>query len=145
MRQLNWWMVLLVFILFSRVPLAAQNPKVSSNTVRVGPSVNVSSDLPAEPHYEMEIAANPADGKQLMACSMLFPNSLPSLDVVTYLSFDGGKTWKLTLRTKRESIHPSWDPDCQYGPDNIAYSLSERLGLQYSYNRIDRSMDGCKT
>jgi len=131
----------------------AQSPQISSDLVRVGPSVHVSSDLPADPHYEMEIAANPANSSQLLVCSMLLARNSIDGEVVTYVSFDRGKTWKLTLRTKGDDLYPSFDPDCQYGPGNLAYSLSEVWGPRDSnelhkrkiYNRIDRSMNGGKT
>ncbi len=154
MCRLNATLLLIALICTSSVALTGQNAKVFVDPVHVGPGVHVSSDLSVDPHYEVEIAANPSDGQQLMACSMLFPNNFPSTDIVTYVSFDGGKTWKLTLRTKGEGPHPSWDPDCQYGTDNIAYSVSEGIrsfeGFRLTdplstYNRIDRSLDGGNT
>jgi hypothetical protein len=134
-------------LLLFAVPMAAQDTPNSSAAVRVGPSVHVSKDLPSDPHGEIEIGANPQDANQLVACSMLFPNVSPTSEVVTYVSFDGGKTWKLALRTKGQDGHESWDPDCRYGPGHLLYSLSEGTGPAYpdSYDRIDRSSDGGKT
>jgi len=128
--------------------VAAQNAPSSAEIMRAGPSVHVSEALPSDPHGEVEIDANPQDANELVACSMVFPNDSPTTDVVTYVSFDGGKTWKLALRTQGEDGHQSWDPDCRYGPGNILYSLSEGLGAEYpddNYDRIDRSTDGGKT
>jgi hypothetical protein len=129
------------------VPAAAQNAPRSPEIVRPGPSVHVSVALPSDPHYEMEIASNPEDAGQLVACSMVFPNDSPATDVVTYVSSDAGKSWKLALRTQGEGGHQSWDPDCRYGPDHVLYSLSEGLGSNYTdgYDRIDRSTDGGNT
>jgi hypothetical protein len=115
--------------------------------MHVGTSVQVSKDLPADPHGETEMAADPQDAKQLVACSMLFPNDSPTSEVATYVSSDAGKSWKLALKTQGQDGHESWDPDCRFGPGHVLYSLSEGSGPDYpdSYNRLDRSDDGGKT
>lgn len=130
------------------LPAAARVAPGASRVVRVGPSVQVSAALASDPHGEVEIGANPTDANELVACSMVFPNDSPTNDVVTYVTFDGGKTWKQSLRTKGQDGHASWDPDCQYGPGHILYSLSEGRSADYpedEYDRIDRSTDGGKT
>lgn len=139
--------VVVVLWLFFAIPVPAQDTPASTGNMRIGQSVHVSKELPSDPHGEIEIAANPQDASQLVACSMLFPNDSPTSEVATYVSFDGGKTWNLTLRTKGQDGHESWDPDCRYGPGHILYSLSEGLGPDYpdSYDRIDHSTDGGKT
>lgn len=128
-------------------PLTAQVERNAGGPIHVGPSVHVSKDLPSDPHGEIEIGANPQDAGQLAACSMLFANDSPTSEVVTYVSFDGGQTWKLALRTKGPDDHESWDPDCRYGPGHVLYSLSEGTGPDYpdSYDRIDRSSNGGKS
>jgi len=141
----TWIFGILCSCLFAQSP-GTEKPATSA-IVRIGPTVHVSSAIPSSPHYEMEMAANPEDPNELMACSMLLANDSPTTDVVTYVSFDAGKTWSLTLRTQGEGRHPSWDPACQYGPGNIAYSISEGIGKKSpsSFNRIDRSLDGGHT
>lgn len=147
-RQLRRWSggaFVALGVLSFAMPMAAQNSPESAEIMHAGPSVHVSEALPSDPHGEVEIAANPQDAKELVACSMVFPNDSPTTDVVTYVTFDGGKTWKLALRTRGEDEHQSWDPDCGYGPGHVLYSLSEGLGAQYpddNYDRIDRSIDG---
>lgn len=135
-------------LLLWTAPAIAQDsaPNLSA-TMHAGPGVQVSKDLPLEPHGEIEIAANPQDASQLVACSMLFANDSTTSDVATYSSFDGGKTWRLALRTREQAGHESWDPDCRYGPGHILYSLSEGSGPDApdGYDRIDRSPDGGKT
>lgn len=128
------------------VPSFAQVEGSAGGPIHVGPSVQVSKDLPSDPHGEIEIGANPQDAGELVACSMLFANDSPTSEVVTYVSFDGGQTWKLTLRTKGQDDNESWDPDCRYGPGHVLYSLSEGTGPDYpdSYDRVDRSSDGGK-
>lgn len=115
--------------------------------VHIGASVDVSKALPLDPHYEDEIDANPENANELVACSMLFPNDSPTSEVVTYVSSDGGKNWRLSLRTQGQDEYESWDPDCRYGPDHTLYSLSEgsQPGSPSDYDRIDRSRDNGKT
>lgn len=128
-------------------PAIGQQAPGSTGPMHVGASVHVSKDLPAAPHGETEIAAAPQDANQLVACSMMFPDDSPSAEVATYVSLDGGSTWKLALRTKGEDDYESWDPDCRFGPSNVLYSLSEGTGPDHpdSYDRLDRSEDGGKT
>ncbi|MDT8067028.1 MAG: sialidase family protein [Terriglobia bacterium] len=125
----------------------AQQAPDSTGSMHVGANVHVSKDLAAAPHGETEIAANPNDASQLVACSMTFPNDSPSSEVATYVSFDGGTTWKLALQTKGEDGYESWDPDCRFGPGHTLYSLSEGTGPddKDGYDRVDRSNDGGKT
>jgi hypothetical protein len=127
--------------------LAAQNATMPRGVVHIRPSVNVSKALPADPHYEVEIDANPGDASELVACSMLFANDSPTSEVVTYVSTDGGKSWQLALRTQGQDGYESWDPDCRYGPGHVLYSLSEgeSAGSPSNYDRVDRSLDAGKT
>jgi hypothetical protein len=124
-----------------------QKAKETGSIYHTGKSVQVSTDLATEPHYEMEIAANPENNDQLIACSMVFPYGSATTVVANYASFDSGKTWKMTLKTEGERNMESWDPDCRYGPDSVAYALSEGLRPKdpRSYDRVDRSTDGGKT
>ncbi len=128
-------------------PMIAQEAPDLSGAMHAGASVQVSKDSPAAPHGETEIAANPEDATQLVACSMLFPSDSPTSEVATYVSFDSGGTWKLALQTRGQDGHESWDPDCRFGPGHLLYSLSEGSGPDHpvSYDRIDRSNDGGKT
>ncbi|TAN21844.1 MAG: exo-alpha-sialidase [Acidobacteria bacterium] len=118
---------------------AAQSP------IQVGASVQVSKALAQDPHYEIEIGANPNNAKELIACSMVFPPEAPTSQVDTFVTFDGGRTWQLSLRQKAQL--EAWDPACEYGPGGVAYSLSEAQTRQYpdGYDRLDRSLDGGKT
>jgi hypothetical protein len=121
--------------------------KAAAQQVEVGRNVQVSAALPHEPHFETIVAADPAHPDRLIACSMLLPvERAQSAETVTYVSFDGGRTWELTLRVRGDRDQESWDPDCAYGPDGTAYSISEGIdSLQAAYVRIDRSIDGGRT
>ncbi len=133
-------MGILVVVCGLPVPASAQQH------LQVGPNVQVSAGLPDAMHYEMIIAADPAHGERLLACSMVW--KLDEVNTVdeTYASFDTGHTWKPTLETRGGRHHESWDPDCAYGPDGVAYSLSEGIDtLDRTYDRIARSNDGGRT
>ena len=118
----------------------------AQQSVTVGPNVQVSKALGTEPHFEMEIAADPFHAERLLACSMLFPIDWVKSEVVTYASLDGGRSWKPTLRTRGEARHESWDPTCGYGPGGVAYTFSENIDAgNKSFDRIDRSTDGGMT
>ncbi|MGB6484968.1 MAG: sialidase family protein [Candidatus Acidiferrales bacterium] len=146
---LRWKVCLLLPLAFVAVAtrLTAQSATMPRGVVHIGTSVNVSKALPVDPHYEVEIDANPGDANELVACSMLFANDSPTSEVVTYVSTDGGKSWQLALRTQGEDGYQSWDPDCRYGPGHILYSLSEGSGSgsPSDYDRVDRSLDAGKT
>jgi len=112
----------------------------------VGPNVQVSVGLAREPHFEMVLAADPVNADHLMACSIVWPNDWHTSEVVTYVTTDGGKSWTPTLRTRGDNGRPSWDPACAYGPDGVAYSVSENIDSSVkSFDRIDRSTDGGRT
>jgi hypothetical protein len=119
------------------LPLSAQT------TVRVGPNVQVSRALADVPHFEMQLAADPENVDRLMACSMLDPDDRDESEVVTYVSHDRGRSWTQTLRVGRDGEFASWDPTCAYGPDGVAYSISENMDSSFNaWERIDRSTDG---
>ncbi len=125
----------------------AQRGTASAGIIHVGPSVHVSTAMPSDPHGEVEIDANPANARQLLACSMVYPLQSPTSVVVTYASGDSGKSWSRTLETRGGDRHLSWDPDCRFGPDGLAFALSEGIGPAYpdGYDRLDRSTDGGRT
>lgn len=124
----------------------ARSARQVPGTITVGPNVQVSKALGSEPHYEIEIAADPGNAERLIANSMLWPSDHWNTEVVTYASLDGGKTWAPTLRTRGDAGYASWDPAVAYGPAGVAYSVSENLDAdRKSYDRIDRSTDGGRT
>jgi hypothetical protein len=118
----------------------------AQESISVGPNVQVSKALGSDPHFEMQIAADPFHPERLLACSMFWPKDYVKSEVVTYASLDGGLSWALTLRTRGEGRHESWDPTCGYGPGGVAYTFSENIDANNkSFDRIDRSTDGGKT
>lgn len=45
----------------------------AQQSITVGPNVQISKGLANEPHYEMQIAADPFHAGRLLACSMFWP------------------------------------------------------------------------
>lgn len=129
------------------VVIVATNREARAQQIDVGRNVQVSAALPHEPHFETIVAADPAHPDRLIACSMLLPVERAQFaETVTYVSFDAGQSWQLTLRVRGDRGQESWDPDCSYGPDGTAYSIAEGIdSLQAAYVRIDRSTDGGRT
>ncbi len=124
--------------------LATANAQQSSITVEQ--NVQVSKALPNDPHFEMQIAADPFHAERLLACSMFWPSDWVKSEVITYASLDGGRSWTPTLRTRADGHHESWDPTCGYGPGGVAYTFSENIDdKDKSFDRLDRSIDGGKT
>ena len=118
----------------------------SAQTVTVGPNIQVSKALANDTHFEMQLAADPTHAARLLACSMLWPADYSNSEVVTYATFDGGRSWAPTLRTRAEAGNSSWDPTCGYGPAGVAYTVSENIDKDAkSFDRIDRSGDGGKS
>jgi hypothetical protein len=118
----------------------------AQRSIKVGPNVQVSKGLASEPHYEIQIAADPSHAERLLACSMVWPLKGSWTEVVTYASLDGGRSWTPTLRTRGDGQRDSWDPACTYGPGGVAYTFSENIDAKdKSFDRIDRSTDGGMT
>ena len=107
-----------------------------TQAITVSPNIQVSKALPNDAHFEMQIAADPAHPERLMACSMLWPADWIRTEVVTYTSLDGGRTWTPALRVRGEDRRESWDPACTYGPDGIAYTVSENVGKSGSFDSM---------
>ncbi len=118
----------------------------AQQSITVGPNVQVSKGLASDPHFEMQIAADPFHAGRLLACSMVWPREGSWTEVATYASLDGGRSWTPTLRTRGEGRRDSWDPTCAYGPGGVAYTFSQNIDAKdKSFDRIDRSTDGGMT
>src|SRR6266545_3128798 len=107
---------------------AIQRGNAVANQIIVGTNVQVSKQRADQPHYEVQIAADPANSKHLLACSMRRANK-PWHSVVVYASFDGGTTWNETLHISEGYVS---DPSCSYGPGGVAYiaTLSTERGTE---------------
>ena len=91
----------------------------SAAQISVGPNVQVSRDAGNVTHHEVLIAADPADAKRLIACSMMGPLPDGKRPAGVYASFDGGKTWS-TVLTENERVFNA-DPACAFGINGSAH------------------------
>jgi hypothetical protein len=125
------------------IALLAVAAVAAQQSITVGPNVQVSKALANDPHFEMQIAADPSKAGRLIACSMVWPRETSWTEVATYASLDGGRSWTNTLRTRGEARHDSWDPTCTYGPGGVVYTYSQNIDAKdKSFDRLDRSTDG---
>jgi hypothetical protein len=93
-----------------------------AQSIVVGPNVWVSSALPGAGHYEVTLAADPADSDLLLAGSMVWRSEKGRFHTAAYASSDGGKSWKQTLYVDRGL--DTQDPTVAYGPNHAAYFAS---------------------
>jgi hypothetical protein len=100
-----------------------ETPTISASVIKVGANVQISKARPKLDHFEVAAAADPSDPNHLMACSMVsastpeYPHS-----TILYNSFDGGKTWQLSMDEKALAV--TGDAACAYGPDNVAWFMT---------------------
>src|SRR5438552_2002043 len=104
-------------------------PWAANSQIVVGPAHQVSTARSGFVHFEALLAADPTNVGRLLACSIVESPAdegatgllRRASEVSTYLSIDGGSTWRATLTTKGEAGRESWDPACTYGPGGAAY------------------------
>ncbi len=117
---------------------------------RVGPNVHVSRGRADVPHWEVILAADPADPNRLLAGSMLRYESGED-QCVGYLSTDGGKTWEAVLdpggRAETRGARRAADPAVAFGPGGAAYyaMLAAEGRLEHHHTVVHRSADGGRT
>ena len=137
-------LAILLLALISAVG-AAPGPAADSSKIKVGRSVHVSAAEPDSPHAELLVAADPADPKRLLACSMVLGADTGTWTIVGYSSFDGGGSWRRTLRA--EHGPNTGDPACAFGPEGAAYLAAlggdtTIEGQDEFYTYVYRSLDG---
>jgi hypothetical protein len=100
--------------------------------ITVGANVHVSKARDDQPHWEVIMASDPSNPRNLLACSIVgdegWPQQPPS--VVTYASFDRGKTWQETLNIAIAG-GMAIDPTCAYGSDGTAYATALTYGFNF--------------
>ncbi len=94
----------------------------SQQSIIVGPNVQTSAQHSDWEHNEVVLATDPQDARHLLAGSMFLDPGKGDYSVVTYVSFDGGKSWTSTLVIGREGGHFG-DPAVAFGCDGTAYSV----------------------
>jgi len=90
--------------------------------IHVGPNIQVSAALRQAPHNEVTIAAQPLNPDGLLAASMLEAPGHPNVaKIAVYASFDGGKTWDLSLQRNNPNPQNYADPAFGCGADGTVY------------------------
>jgi hypothetical protein len=117
--------------------LVGANASVAQTAqIKVGPNVQVSKAREKLAQGEVFFGADPVDANHLIACTTVYlPANEHLFGMDTYVSFDGGKSWDLTLKD-----FYGGDPACAIGVDGIAYFIGGgKNGLT-----LQRSTDGGK-
>jgi len=105
-----------------KVTLAASQMGAAQGRIVVGPNVTVSAGSPGREHAEYVADAHPTDPNRVMVCSMRFSPAKNQLTTVIYVTFDGGKTWSLSLEDGRSRFFRGvFDPACAYGLNSQAF------------------------
>jgi hypothetical protein len=107
----------------------AQPALSKADRIQIGPNVQVSESRKDIAQYEVVIAADPKEAKNLVLASMASasPKDLDLHDVVTFTSSDDGNTWKLARVQKGQAENESYfDPHLAYGADGSAYMVTMR-------------------
>jgi hypothetical protein len=97
-----------------------------AQTIEAGRNVQVSRLHPADTHYELLIAADPADASRMIVGSFRYPAGTMRSGTVVYATRDGGKSWTPTL--EGNALEHTSDPATTYGPDGSAYYAAAWLG-----------------
>jgi hypothetical protein len=115
-------------LLVSALLLVASSPGAAQ--IRVGANVQVSRARSGDAHYEVLVAADPANARRLLVGAMRQPAGAASVSgSIAYVSSDGGETWTPTLETpppdRRQDA--SGDPAVAFGPDGVAYFVASLI------------------
>ena len=107
--------------------LSSSKPPVPSEpaagpAIAVGPNVRISDPDPEVAEFEALAAADPANPKNLLACTMAMDPRTNAHRTVIYSSFDSGATWERTFVSSRSSF--VGDPTCVYGFGDTAYAAN---------------------
>src|SRR5258706_6590322 len=73
----------------------------SAQVIAIGPNVQVSAQNSHRAHWEVRVAADPANAKRLLACPMVHSAELDSVHTIVYASSDGGQNWRATFESDR--------------------------------------------
>ena len=142
-------LLLATLLLFgSALSGAAESPLIT-----IGPNIQVSRSRPEQPHFEIQLSADPADPKHLLGCSMVWAEKpgefRPAFfNIVAYASFDGGLSWEQTFElpgatSDSQSEALTWsDPSCVLSVNNKAYLAALGYSEVGSESPIYRSLDG---
>ncbi len=120
MKPLVFGCALLCALVESRITFA------QANRIHVGSNVQVSQAHTGYSLGEVLVSADPTDANHLLGCGVVYAESENRRWTVVYLSEDGGKTWQMTLDTKR--FEDSSDQACALGRNGLALHVA--IGLR---------------
>jgi hypothetical protein len=132
------------FVVLSVLVARSREVSAQQTQITVGPNVRVSEPNSTRAHTEISIAADPADPKHLIACSIITSaTELKALSVV-YVTFDGGISWRPTRETDEFSMGS--DPACTIGSTGSAYFVADvRTSPDRKIAVVYPSKDGGRT
>lgn len=101
--------------------LTAGAVRVHSQSIVIGPNVQISSAHSSARFREVRIAADPTASQRLIACGM--PIFGRDSGVEVFMSYDRGVHWRATLLIGNEAgiRHDASDEDCEFGNHGDAY------------------------
>jgi hypothetical protein len=108
----------------------------AQSQVRVGPTVNVSSDAPTLAHTEYFAAVDRQRPDRMVICSMAIDPAHNRLTSVVYRTESGGSTWRLVFADTVSQFGEAWDPTCGFGADGTAYLSSLALPPLQAVNAL---------
>lgn len=124
---------------------ARPNRDASEGSVVVGPNIQVSRDGNF-PHFELMIAANPKNRKNLVGGVMTGSMADGGIACKTYSTFDGGYTWFDTVFPE-QFANGGADPQIAFSPGGTVYfsalgDIKDEHGRTRSALHFYRSEDG---
>jgi len=128
----------------SAITLCVGLPTANAQTARriiVGPNVHVSSAHANLPLGEIWLSADERDQNHLLGCGIVYSPEENRRWTALYLSTDRGKTWKMTLETKKWP--DTGDPACAIGAGGLAHHIAIATRYPEPYVlALYRSTDG---
>ena len=122
-----------------------------ADRIQIGTNVHVSESRKDTAHYEVVVAADPKEAKNLVLASMASasPKDMDLHEVATFTSSDGGNTWKLARVQKGKLENESYfDPHLAYSLDGSVYMVTIRNNPRKANagnTELAPSRDGGKT
>ena len=120
-----------------RPPVTSARDTTASIRIAISPNVLVSRDGDVA-HVESDVAANPRDGRNLLATAITFTRADGGYANKTYASPDGGFTWQ-DARFPDQFAYNSFDPKVAFGATGTALHVGLVSGQEMS---VYRSEDG---
>jgi hypothetical protein len=89
--------------------------------ISIGENNQVSKEFSHVPHYGAVVAVNPINSQNIISSGLIFLAQYAHPSVAAYVSFDGGKSWKLCPIPFDVAKIEASNPIIIFGPDGTAY------------------------